>query len=286
MFRVSLVLEPSLPPPATRPVSSRVEESRAGQVWPDGVSLVIPAYNEEKRIGNALDLYLPVLRSQGLPYEVIVVADGTDHTPEVVNSYSDPAVRVIHFDSRQGKGGAIIAGFHQARFRRVGHVDADGSLATDSLVALIDSAARHDCVFGSRWVQGSVWIRREAKRKEVAGRVFNAYVRAVLGIGVRDTQCGAKFYSQPFLRRLMGHVYVNNQTTDVSFILHSKLLGGDIIELPVTWTTVGSSRYRLAPDAITMFATVAGMRFANSRVHVLIPSGLIRAVHRVVEWVG
>lgn len=253
--------------------------------WTDGVSLVIPAYNEEDRIRTALDAYLPVLRNLNLPFEVIVVADGHDMTPAVVMSVGDPSIRVIRFDSRQGKGGAIIAGFREARYRRVGHVDADGSLARESLESLIKDAASYDCVFGSRWVKGSVWLVRENPRKELAGRVFNAFVRAILGVGVKDTQCGAKFYSQPFLRRLLGHVYVNNQTTDVSFVYHARLLGGRCLEAPVTWTTKGSSRYRLLPDAFTMFATIAGMRIANSRIHVLVPESVTDTIHRVVEWV-
>ncbi len=252
---------------------------------PDGVSLVIPAYNEEGRIRIALESYIPVLHKIGLPFEVIVVADGSDRTPEVARSVGEPAVRVINFDSRQGKGGAIIAGFREARFRRVGHVDADGSLAPESLETLIDDADRYECVFGSRWVKGSVWLVRENPRKEFAGRVFNAIVRALLGVGVRDTQCGAKFYSQPFLERLLGHVYVNNQTTDVSFVLHARLLGAKCIEAPVTWTNKDSSRYSLLPDAVTMFATVAGMRIANSRIHVLVPTRLMETVHRAIEWV-
>jgi dolichol-phosphate mannosyltransferase len=253
--------------------------------WPDGISLVIPAYNEETRIKSTLESYLGVLRNLGLPFEVIVVVDGSDRTSDVVHSMSEESVRVIRFHSRQGKGGAIIAGFKEAKFRRVGHVDADGSLAPDSLLSLIRNAAEYDCVFGSRWVPGSVWLARETPRKEFAGRVFNAFVRALLGVGVRDTQCGAKFYSQPFLQRLIGHVHVNNQTTDVSFVLHARLLGARCAEIPVTWTSKDGSRFRLLPDAITMFSTVAGMRIANSRVHALVPDRLTDTIHRVVEWV-
>jgi glycosyltransferase involved in cell wall biosynthesis len=261
-----------------------VPENGHGADWPDGVSLVIPAYNEESRIKTALESYVRVLHQIGLPFEVIVVTDGTDRTPEVVESLGEPAVRVLRFDTRQGKGGAIIAGFRVARFRRVGHVDADGSLAPESLVSLVQDAAQFDCVFGSRWVKGSVWVARETLRKELAGRVFNAIVRAVLGVDVKDTQCGAKFYSAPFLQRLLGHVYVNNLTTDVSFVLHAKLLGGSYVEAPVTWTNYDNSRYSLVPMAVTMFATVVGMRIANSRIHALVPAGFVETVHRVVEW--
>lgn len=259
-------------------------QSSSTPSWPDGVSLVIPAFNEERRIRGALEAYLRALRAVGLPFEVIVVFDGTDRTTEVVESLREPEVRVLKFNSRLGKGGAIIEGFRAARFRRVGHVDADGSLAPESLIELIGAVGWHDCVFGSRWIDGSIWLARESPRKEVAGRVFNALVRAILGVNVKDTQCGAKFYSAPFLQRLLGHVYVNNLTTDVSFILHATLLGANYVEAPVTWTNRDNSRYSLLPMAVTMLATVVGMRIANSRVHVLVPQAVIQTIHRVVEW--
>lgn len=259
--------------------------SKPSNNWSDGVSLVIPAYNEEARVKSALTAYIPVLKGTGLPFEIIVVADGDDHTFDVVSSIGEQSIRVLQFGNRLGKGGAIIEGFRASKFRRVGYVDADGSLAPESLSDLISHAGLFDCVFGSRRVNGSVWLSREPRAKMLAGRIFNALVRAVLGVELHDTQCGAKFYSAPFLQRLLPQVYVNNLTTDVSFVLHSKLLGATYVELPVTWTNRDNSRYSLLPMAFSMFATVIGMRVANSRLLSVVPPQVVTTVHRIVDWV-
>ena len=78
----------------------------------DGISLIIPAYNEQDRISKALDGYLPILESFGIPFEVLVVVDGNDATAEIVNRYSPRETKAYKFNKRLGKGGAIKAGFN------------------------------------------------------------------------------------------------------------------------------------------------------------------------------
>jgi dolichol-phosphate mannosyltransferase len=267
---------------AATPHSTRVDSQ---VLPPDGVSLVIPAYNEANRIGSVLPSYSSILKLSGLPYELIVVVDGSDATAEVVTNLGDPHTRTIRFAQRQGKGGALIAGFRAAQYRRVGYTDADGSLAPESLLALVEMSSKYDCVFGSRWVPGAVWMTRESRRKEVASRAFNAIVRATLGIEVRDTQCGAKFYSAAVLGRLLPKVHVNNLTTDVSFIFHADRIGASTVEVPVRWTNHLESHFDLIRMTLYMSLTVMGMRVMNSRGRALVPRSLVRALQRVVEGV-
>jgi len=250
---------------------------------PDGVSLVIPAYNEADCIQGAIRSYLSPLAKSGVPYEVIVVADGSDATPDAVRAMGDPSVRVLEYDRRLGKGGAVIEGFKASRFARVGYTDADGSLHPDSLTSLIELSAQYDCVFGSRWIPGSVWLAREPRSREVAGRVFNVLIRMTLGLDTHDTQCGAKFYSAAFLDRLLPSVYVNNETTDVSFIFHAKRLGGKVIETPVVWTNREASRYRLIHTTMYNFLTIVGMRIANSPTGRRVPRHVFATLRQVVE---
>jgi glycosyltransferase involved in cell wall biosynthesis len=252
----------------------------------DGVSLVLPAYNEEERIRETIRSYLLPLARTGLPYEIIVVSDGSDRTPEVARSADGSSVRVLEFDHRLGKGGAVIEGFKASQYERVGFTDADGSLHPDSLASLIDLSSKFDCVFGSRWVPGSVWLTREPRSKEVAGRVFNVLVRIALRLDLRDTQCGAKFFSARFLSRLLPRVYVNNETTDVSFALHSKLLEGRSIETPVVWTNHEGSRFRLARMSLYGFLTIIGMMIANSRAGRHLPPRALLSVREIVERAG
>ncbi|MGP8067541.1 MAG: glycosyltransferase [Thermoplasmata archaeon] len=103
----------------------------------EGVSVVVPAWNEEKRIGPALSRYLHVLQSLGVPFEVIVVVDGVkDRTAEIARSMASQGVRVIEVTQRLYKGGAVITGLLQARYSKVGYLDADSSTPP----SLLDSA--------------------------------------------------------------------------------------------------------------------------------------------------
>jgi glycosyltransferase involved in cell wall biosynthesis len=268
---------------ALPPESLMESNRRRNSERPDGISLVLPAFNEALRIRGTIESYIPTLTRTGLPYEIIVVSDGTDNTPGVVRSMDTGVAKVLQFDRRLGKGGAVVEGFKVARFGRVGFTDADGSLHPESLSSLIELASRFDCVFGSRWVPGSRWLVRESKTKEVAGRIFNVLVRVALRIGIRDTQCGAKFYSAPFLDRLLPTVYVNNETSDVSFIFHAIRLGGRVIEAPVIWTNRASSRFKLVRMSFHSFFTVLGMKIANSRAGRLLPSNALWTIRDLME---
>lgn len=243
--------------------------------WIDGVSLVIPAYNEEARIERALDAYVPVLEKLGKPFEVIVVMDGNDGTPQIVDKFANRHVTGYHAQEKLGKGGALISGFTLAKFGVVGYVDADGSLRSEDLSKLIQETTRYPCVIASRWTDGSRWLHREPFSKRVAGRGFNFLVRGLLGVPVKDSQCGAKFYRAPLLRRIMKEVTITNLTIDVGFLCHVRKAGERIKEVPVSWDHHEGSRFKLGRMVVYMFVTVLGLRIMNLKISRLVPVSLI-----------
>ena len=102
-----------------------------------GLSIVIPAWNEEDRLKSTLDRYLRFLETRNEPFEVIVVSDGAkDRTAELARSYSHRGVRVLEFQSKLGKGGAILAGMREANFEYVGYLDADGPIPPSELLSM------------------------------------------------------------------------------------------------------------------------------------------------------
>lgn len=243
-----------------------------------GVSLIIPAYNEEDRIGRSLDGYIPVLESRPAPYEVIVVADGTDRTAEIARGYELRGVRLLRSDERMGKGGAILAGLRRARYDVVGFTDADGSLSSADFAKLVDIiwSSRLECVIASRWVNGSRWVRKEPLPKRVASRGFNLLVRGLLQLPVHDTQCGAKFFRGQLVDKLLEHVAVTNFTTDVGFLFHARRCGAQITEVPITWDHDPRSHFRLGPMIPVMFLTLLGIRVMNLPLSRFIPESLVR----------
>lgn len=245
-----------------------------------GLSLVIPAYNEEKRIGRTLSAYIPVLDSLGIPFEVLVVIDGKDQTEKVVSSFASRGVRHVRSPTRLGKGGALLTGFRNSRYSIIGYVDADGSLSAKDLSKLIFATADADCVIGSRWAVGSEWGRREPLSRQFASRAYNLFVRGVLGLAVNDTQCGAKFYRRALLEALLQRVTVSNLTVDTGFLFHTKALGKLIHEVPVEWSHDNRSRFRLATMIPLMFLTVVGIRVMNSPLKGVVPSAAIDFFYR------
>lgn len=230
-----------------------------------GVSLIIPAYNEAHRISPTIEKYLDVLKSIGLPFEIIVVADGTDHTVDLVQDFCSSGVKSLRVGHKLGKGGAILHGFKNAQFSVKGYADADGSLSAKDLHEMITTILNsdYDCVIASRWVPGSVWLRKEPLSKRIASRGFNVLVRALLRLPVRDTQCGAKLYRAAIVDKLLGKVTVTNLTSDVGFLFHAYKGGARIFEVPVSWDDDPRSRFHLGTMIPVMLATVLGIRVMN-----------------------
>ncbi|MCL5252996.1 MAG: glycosyltransferase family 2 protein [Candidatus Thermoplasmatota archaeon] len=256
-------------------VATGTEASGNIKSWNDGISLIIPAYNEENRIRSTLEGYIPVLKSLGMPFEIIVVADGNDNTTKIAEEFSSSGVRAYRFNRRLGKGGAIKTGFCLSSFSVVGYVDADGSLAPRDLARLVAGLESSDCVIASRWIRGSVWTRKEPALKRSLSRLFNFLVRGLLGVPIYDTQCGAKFYRKEILQRILPKVTVTNLTTDVDFLFHARKLGATITEVPITWEDKEGSRFSMFRMVTLMLITVIGIRVMNLPLRDYVPEKLV-----------
>ncbi len=228
-----------------------------------GISLIIPAYNEEDRIARSLDAYIPVLRSLSKPYEVVVVFDGQDGTPEVVGGYSAQGVKCFRLSSKLGKGGAVRKGIELSNYSSLCWVDADGSLDPDDLRKMLELSDVFDCVVASRWLKNSIWIEKEPLFNLSVGRVFNFLVRGILGLPVMDTQCGAKVFRSDVARQVMYTTVVANRTFDVAMLYHARKLGASIREVGVRWRYDSETRMPIFRVIPIMFITLLGIRFMN-----------------------
>ncbi len=225
-------------------------------------SLVIPAYNEERRIRPFLNSLLSVLPDST---EIIVVFDGDDGTPEVVRSFGE-RVQLLQFPHRIGKGGAIIEGFKKSSGSVVGFVDADGAISATEILKLESMvSAECPCVVGSRWVKSSVVETPEPVLNVFAGRVFHYLVYLILGVKTKDTQCGVKFFHRTLLDSVINQVTVKNRMIDVALLYHTKLLNCKITEVGITWRHVEGTKLPILKVIPLMFATILGLRVIHSR---------------------
>jgi glycosyltransferase involved in cell wall biosynthesis len=243
-----------------------------------GISVVIPAWNEETRLAGTLDRYLPALEAQGQPFEIIVVVDGVkDRTAEVAERYAHRGVRVVRFPTKLGKGGAVLAGVRLSRYDYVGYLDADGPISPEEMYSLVAYLRDVDCVVASRWTRGASGAESEPTFNRIAGRVWNALTRGLLFLPISDTQCGAKFFKGAVARSLLRTVALTNRAFDVDVLYHVRKAGLRVREVPVQWKNGANTRMPVGRAIPVMFVSLVGIRLMNSPVGPSVPT-------KLVEW--
>ena len=163
------------------------------------LSIIIPAYNEAKRISRTLETLQEYLGSKGWAAEVIVVNDGSlDDTVAIVNAYISRwnALRLVDNGGNRGKGFSVRNGAQGAEGDIVLFTDADLSAPIAEAPKLIDPIANGECdvTFGSRAVDRSLIGVHQSPFRETSGRIFNLFVQGLIGLPFKDTQCGFKAF--------------------------------------------------------------------------------------------
>jgi glycosyltransferase involved in cell wall biosynthesis len=232
------------------------------------LSIVIPAHNEEQRIGTMLDAYLPFFANRyGDDVEFIVVVNGsTDATARVVEDYVPrfPQLRTLLEPSPIGKGGAVILGFREARGVLVGYVDADGSTPPAAFEELVAAAADRPIVIASRWCRGARVEPAQPPIRRIASRLFNLSTRILFGLRLTDTQCGAKVLQRDAVERILPHIGITKWAFDVDLLFQARRAGFAIQELSTTWHDVAGSKIAVTEASLEMLAALARLRLIYS----------------------
>jgi dolichyl-phosphate beta-glucosyltransferase len=225
------------------------------------ITVVVPAYREERRIGRSLVTLARFLRQRGGTFEVLVVDDGSeDRTADVVAEFAraNPGFSLLRLPENRGKGAAVREGLARSRGERVLFSDADLSTPLEELgameQALMDGA---DFVVASRALRESRLEIRQPWYREHMGKMFNAFVRLVTGIPFRDTQCGFKLLRGTHARSLAAEMRENGFSFDVELILLARRRGLQLLELPVRWRNDTGSRVNPVRDSAAMLVALA-----------------------------
>ncbi|WP_049996892.1 flippase-like domain-containing protein [Halococcus sediminicola] len=221
------------------------------------VSVVLPAYDEERTLAATVETTLEALASF-LPddsFEVLVAEDGcTDDTPEIAARLArdDERVRHVHSDERLGRGGALTRAFRAARGDTLAYFDTD--LATDMshLEELVTSvhSGEYDVATGSRLLAASD-ADRPANR-DVPSRVYNGLVRLFLRSSVHDHQCGFKAFDRAVLDDLLSDVEDDHWFWDTELLVRAQRAGYRVREFPVDWTPMGDTKVDFVRDVLGM----------------------------------
>jgi len=230
------------------------------------VSLVIPAYNEAARIQDTLRRIAEYLKNVRFDTEILVVDDGsTDETSAIVERLDYPGMRLIRNGRNRGKGYSVRNGVLAATGDYILFTDADLSTPIEELDKLLSAAENEnaDVVVGSRGVDSRYIEKHQSSVREGGGRLFNVMVRMLLGLNIRDTQCGFKLF-----RREKVQSAFQKQTTD-GFGFDPELLfvmsqqGLKILEVPVRWSHTEGSKIRFLRDGMRMFTDLLRIRWNN-----------------------
>lgn len=236
------------------------------------LTIVIPAYNEERRLPPTLHKIAEFLRAQPWRSEVIVVENGsTDDTTRVVEEFiardiaaDDPfVVRLLH--SRQGKGAAVKTGMLAGRGDYLFIFDADLSMPVTETVKFLPPMlgdGTYDIAIASREDVGGVKATRydEPFYRHLMGRVFNQLVRWLAVKGIQDTQCGFKCFTREAAQQLFPLQQIDGWGFDVEVLYIAQRKGLRLVEIPIHWYFQDDSRVRPMQDTINMVRELLRIR--------------------------
>ena len=238
------------------------------------ISIVIPAYNEENRIGKTLEAYSDYFeklkRENELDYEILIVINNTaDKTEDIVLAAKkkNPAVRHLNF-KQGGKGFAIIEGFKDSLTREndlIGFVDADMATSPDAFHDLVKNIGSYDGAIADRYSPFSRIEPTYNFRRIVVSRVFNMIVRTLFGFKFRDTQCGAKVFRKDILKKILNDLTITEWAFDVDLLYSAKRNKFKIRAVPTFWREMSGSRLNIKKASIQMLFAVIQLRILRSK---------------------
>ncbi|MFE0172560.1 glycosyltransferase [Streptomyces sp. NPDC059002] len=246
------------------------------------LTVVVPAYNEERRLGPTLAAITDHLESSDHgEWELIVVDDGsTDRTAEIAAeaAAADPRVHLVAGDRNRGKGHALRLGVLASYGRRVLVTDADLAAPIEELDDLAKALAEgHAAAIGSRARPGATIGARQHRLRELLGRTGNFLIRAVAVPGIRDTQCGFKLFDGDRARAAFAASRLHGWGIDVEILQYFRRSGWPVAEVPVRWSHQEGSKVRPL-DYVRVLAELTVLKMRTVRRADLLVEGLFLAL--------
>ena len=213
------------------------------------LSIIIPAYNEEKRLPQTLEEINKYFLNQKYSYEIIVVNDGSkDKTAELVKQKMEKIKNLKLIDNKEnhGKGYVTKTGMLAAQGKYRIFTDADNSTSIDQIEKMLPYFEQgYDIVIGSRDVKGAVLDPPQPLYRQVLGEVFGFLVSLILGLWeIKDTQCGFKGFTQKAVEAIFPKCKIERFAFDPEILLLGKRLGFKIKEIPVYWKNDPQSKVK------------------------------------------
>lgn len=238
-------------------------------VTPAPVSIIIPCFNEERRITATLSFLLDFCSRCFPRFEILLVDDGsTDCTWEIILGQRHPALRPIRLPVNQGKGAAVRAGMLEARGDYCYFTDADlpYDLAAFERAMACFQTGKCELVLGARDLPGSVDRVGMGRTRRAASKVFSATTRLMTGVEIRDSQCGFKGFTARAARLIFSRSLVKGYAFDVEVLILAKRLHLPVCRIPVSLVKAGHSKIRIGRDAFAMLFELIRIATRHRRI--------------------
>jgi glycosyltransferase involved in cell wall biosynthesis len=247
--------------------------------------LLVPAYNEEERIGPVLRRYAAYFRTHySGRFEIVVVLNGCrDNTLGVVESAASdfPEIRWLDFPGRIGKGGALIEGLKLAPTADlIGYVDADGATPPEAFLDLVRHCREVDCAIGSRWLPESEIQQVQSLKRRIFSRLFHLYVELLFGMRIKDTQCGAKAMRREAVEAVHERLCIADVAFDINLLYSIKRAGFTIREVPTVWRDQIGSKINLNKGSFGILLSVLRLRLVYSPFY-----KMLRPLRPLEAWI-
>lgn len=236
--------------------------------------VLVPAYNEERRIEPVLREYAGYFEEQyHAKFQLVVVLNGCrDNTLGVVERVAAdcPSISALNFPEAIGKGGALIEGLKLAPTADlIGYVDADGATPPQALHQLVKLTNQADCVIGSRWLPGAMLHQAQPWLRRFTSRSFHVIVEALFWMHIKDTQCPCKVMRRSAVEKVHSSLRIADLAFDVNLLYSLKHAGFSVLEVPIEWTDKIGSKVSssLLRTSLVMFLSVFRIRVIYSPVH-------------------
>jgi glycosyltransferase involved in cell wall biosynthesis len=228
------------------------------------LSIVIPAYNEERRLPQTLARIRDYIATRRIDAEILVVDDGSrDATARVVEEWHAqiPFLQLVSNGRNRGKGYSVRHGMLEARGRVALFTDADLSAPIEETERLLAALGSAEVAFGSRALDRSFITVHQSRLREVGGVVFNLFVRLFTGVSFHDTQCGFKAFVRERCRIIFEQQRIEGFGFDPEILFLARRHRLRAVEIPVHWAHDPATKVHMVRDSLRMFADLIAIRW-------------------------
>ena len=209
------------------------------------ISIVVPAYNEEKRIKRTLNKIYDYFEKSRLQFEIIIVDDGSkDDMEKVVKEFAQThsEVKLIKYEKNKGKGAAVKTGVLASKGNLVLFSDADLSTPIEEFEKLKQAIDKgYDIAIGSRGLPESRIFIHQSKSREFSGKLFNFFIRIFIKLPFEDTQCGFKLFKHNVTEQIFPQLTIFRFVFDVEILWLARKFNYKIKEVPIVWENSNKS---------------------------------------------